>query len=611
MDKRKALEIALAYIQQGKLDRAIGEYQAILKADPSDFNVLNAMGDLCARTGNTAEAIAHYMRLGEVYRVDGLYVRAIAVYKKVLKLDPSYTEASLACADMYAEQGLIAEAKLQLQGIAEQYVKRGEPPKALAIYERLIRIHPGHRPTVSRIAEILIRTPRVQEALADLNGLRERLVGAGQSEDARQIYERSVELLRSQGRAGEAARFAEELNSLLFTQAEARADEVAVSSIPGNGDSEPAALALEEVKQEESALLDERGGGLEAEFEDTVSPHHGNLLVEGIPGETEERLALEETLEPGVAGSEVVQSGEEIEAAGVALDAFEGSGWLDAGGEQPSEPVAFVGSQTVEEELQEGEFYLQQGLTEEARAVFHRILLRDSEHPLAKRRLAEIEQIGGAGEDELAFVDDQQADLASPIPPLPDQESTSVFKMTQDLAPEGEYVDLAGEISEELEREEALSSDQEPEVQGMLEELERGIEEQLDTTDYETRYNLGIAYKDMELYDKALEEFRLAANDATYRVRCASLLGLCYLAKGQPEQAVEELHKGLSATEPGGEGRWAVLYDLATAYEALGDTEKALEALLAIQSEAPRFRDVRVRARDLRERLEARRGSGG
>ncbi|MFQ5575284.1 MAG: tetratricopeptide repeat protein, partial [Terriglobia bacterium] len=127
--------------------------------------------------------------------------------------------------------------------------------------------------------------------------------------------------------------------------------------------------------------------------------------------------------------------------------------------------------------------------------------------------------------------------------------------------------------------------------------------------DYETHYNLGLAYRDLELYEKAIEEFRLAANDAANRARCASLIGLCYLAKGDPERSVEEFLKGLAVAKGGTEERWALLYDLATAYEAFGDVRKALETLTTIHSEAPKFRDVRVRIRDVGARIGKSRGS--
>ena len=50
-DKRKSLQNALTFTQQGKWDRAIVEYQAILKADPRDLTVCNNLGDLYARAG--------------------------------------------------------------------------------------------------------------------------------------------------------------------------------------------------------------------------------------------------------------------------------------------------------------------------------------------------------------------------------------------------------------------------------------------------------------------------------------------------------------------------------------------------------------------------------
>ncbi|MEE8224930.1 MAG: tetratricopeptide repeat protein, partial [candidate division NC10 bacterium] len=232
-DKRKGLERALAYIQQGKLDRAFDAYQTVLKADPADSNVLNALGDLCARMGNKAEAITYFMRLGGAYRDDGLTVRAIAVYKKVLKIDPSHTEASLACADQYVEQGLRAEAKQQFQGIADHYLRMGNLSKTLEIYEKMIRVDPAHRPTLSKVAGILTRPGGVEESLTGLNSLGERLLGSGHAEVARQLYEAVVDLFRSHGREAEATRAAEGLNAIRLPEEEAKTAEVATAPSAG------------------------------------------------------------------------------------------------------------------------------------------------------------------------------------------------------------------------------------------------------------------------------------------------------------------------------------------------------------------------------------------
>ncbi|MBI2081811.1 MAG: tetratricopeptide repeat protein [candidate division NC10 bacterium] len=143
-DKRKALQTALSYTQQGRLDKAITEYQSVLKADPNDLNVLNTLGDLYARTGNKAEAITQYMRLGDAYRKDGFAAKATAVYKKVIKLDSGNLPAQMHCADLYAEQGLVGEAKQQLLLIAEQCSRAGNMKEALTVYQKVVTLDPGN-----------------------------------------------------------------------------------------------------------------------------------------------------------------------------------------------------------------------------------------------------------------------------------------------------------------------------------------------------------------------------------------------------------------------------------------------------------------------------------
>lgn len=541
-DKRKGLERALAYIQQGKLDRAFDAYQTVLKADPADSNVLNALGDLCARMGNKAEAITYFMRLGGAYRDDGLTVRAIAVYKKVLKLDPSHTEASLACADQYAEQGLRAEAKQQFQGIADHYLRRGNLSKTLEIYEKMIRVDPAHRPTLSKVAGILTRPGGVEESLTGLNSLGERLLGSGHAEVARQLYEAVVDLFRSHGREAEATRAAEGLNAIRLAEEEAKTAEVATAPSAG----EKGLIEAEEMV----------GAGVSADFV------------------------------------------EESQVATMEMDTSGGAQEVTSLVDQVEEAVEVVGSQTLTDELQEAEFFVQQGMMQEAQSAFQRILVRDPEHTVAKQKLAEIER--------------KIAAPAKEKPRRPAAKKDTVFKVADTQVAQGDFIDLAGELNEELALEEkASSADIEPEVQDLLHQFQAGVREQIDVTDYETHYHLGIAYKDLGLYDEAIEELRLAASDAANRVRCAGPLGLTYLAKGEPEQAVEELLEGLAATQNGTEERWGVLYDLATAYEALGDAQKALEALQSIHSESPKFRDVRTRVRDLRGRLGTGRESVG
>jgi tetratricopeptide (TPR) repeat protein len=605
MEKRKGLQAAMGYVQQGKLDQAVAEYHAILRTDPNNCNVLNALGDLSIRIGSKAEAIGYFKRLGEVYRLDGLHVRAIAVYKKVLKLDPLHAEASLACAEMYAEQGLTAEAKLQFQTLADQCVRSGDMFGALEIYGKMILVEPGHPPTLSKVAGLLAKAGRLDQALAKLKTLEDRLVTAGHADDIRQIYQKTVELLRSQRRGAEATLLTERLASLDPSVAEARLDEALATAFPG-GQNHPEPVARAETLVEKAPSLQILPGPSEVREEPGPLAPAEEIggWFDGAPGGVVKEIAeeAEERVAPGmleidVAVGEEGPPEEAIRVATIELDPLQSSETVTPQLEPSPGLVGLDGSQTVAEELQEAQFYLEQGMLQEARGSLQRILRQDPEHPVAKQHLAEIERGADRPKREER--------------PRAAGKRRSVFRVVEAKSPQGEYVDFAGELSEALSEDEeaSLPLDLEPEVKQVLRELQRGIRDQVDAADYETHYDLAIAFKDLGLYDRAIGELRLAANDAAYRVRCASLLGLCYLVKGEPERAVEELLKGVAATEAGTEERWGILYDLATAYEALENGKKALETLLAIQSEKPKFRDIRVRVRDLRNRLDASRGS--
>src|SRR2546423_12104561 len=85
-NKVKVMAQAEKFVQQGKLQNAISEYEKVTKEDPKDLTVLNTIGDLNARVGNNDQAARYFQKVGEAYAHDGFTVKAIAMYKKLTKL---------------------------------------------------------------------------------------------------------------------------------------------------------------------------------------------------------------------------------------------------------------------------------------------------------------------------------------------------------------------------------------------------------------------------------------------------------------------------------------------------------------------------------------------
>ena len=136
----------------------------------------------------------------------------------------------------------------------------------------------------------------------------------------------------------------------------------------------------------------------------------------------------------------------------------------------------------------------------------------------------------------------------------------------------------------------------------IFKEFKKGVDKQLGKEDYDTRYNLGIAYKEMGLIDEAIAEFQLAAKDESRALECSSMLGICFLEKGMPKLAIKWFERGLGAPGRSDDEYQGLRYDLATALEAAGETDRALGLYTELYGQDANFRDVANKVRELSAR---------
>ena len=132
----------------------------------------------------------------------------------------------------------------------------------------------------------------------------------------------------------------------------------------------------------------------------------------------------------------------------------------------------------------------------------------------------------------------------------------------------------------------------------LFEEFRAAEESDTGHEDFETHYNMGTAYKEMDLMDEAVQEFQTAVNlvkprDGTSRfLQCCNMLGHCFMQKGLPEAAVMWFKKGLSAPGHTEDEYQALRYELASAYEQLGDVKQAREFYTEVYGVDVSYREV-------------------
>ncbi|HYA23208.1 MAG TPA: tetratricopeptide repeat protein [Terriglobales bacterium] len=192
-NKQKVLSTAEKFVQQGKLQNAITEYEKIIKADPKDLTVLNTVGDLYARLGNNDKAVECFKSVGDAYASQGFTVKAIAMYKKLGKLKSSL-ESVLRLAELYTQQGLFNDARAQYLQVAEEFLREGQLEQAVRIFQKTLEMDPENVAMRTKLAEVYVRLNKKTEAWQIFSAAAETLRSKGQLDAAEEILQRMLKL---------------------------------------------------------------------------------------------------------------------------------------------------------------------------------------------------------------------------------------------------------------------------------------------------------------------------------------------------------------------------------------------------------------------------------
>jgi tetratricopeptide (TPR) repeat protein len=163
-NKTKVLQAAERNVLQGKLQNAIAEYEKIAKAEPGDLTVANTLGDLYVRVGKLNESLRCFRKVAEAYATNGFMVKAIAMYKKMAKIDPTSVELMQKLAELYGQQGLFSDARGQYGALADLYLRNGDTEAAVNVYRKVLELDPENAGMQQRLAELYRRAGRTSEA---------------------------------------------------------------------------------------------------------------------------------------------------------------------------------------------------------------------------------------------------------------------------------------------------------------------------------------------------------------------------------------------------------------------------------------------------------------
>ena len=742
--KDKLLESAQKSLEKGQLLKAIKDYQKIVQGDPRDVRIRQKLADLLCRARMNGEALTEYEAVAKYYAENGFYLKAIAVYKQMQKLDPAQVKIYHRLAELNEKQGLVGNAMAEYKNLVGYYEQQAMMPEAINVLQKMKDLGPDNLNIRVKIAESYAAGQLVDKAQEEF---REILALLEQKEDYAKViklyelflpklppslelnlghalawirkgdiakgtallkqeqsrhpddpavlralakahftagdYLRQREVLRTLlgkhphdldavGQYAQACfdtgatfgaldileqyreaflkdkknatlkSFYEKLHALLPADPRVHKTLATLYELSGEGDKlflllanapdedaeqvTPASPVAEETLG--GSLLEMAGADLELDdFPGFESPVEG---AEPFGAEEIPLAFLEETPPPAVKSALAAPAAPKLDGTELELDLdldfdfgdstqdpladqLEDSGELslesDLAAELELKPAASAGRPVatgaagsfavaetsldqlleldldpfvetedaakaeVPVELEEVEFYLQQGLLAEAEHLCQNLLDSQPQCERARQLLEEVRR-------------------RKPAP-----------------AGGGEFYDLAAEIIKEDELEKADTRKAGRfRVDGVVNE-NRGIEPQIDENDVESHYNLGIAYKEMGLFEDAVAEFDYATRHPSRRIDCLTLKGICQVDLGRFEAAEGTFKAGLADRKLSSDERMSLHYELGLLLENRGRMAEALEAYQEVADLDLFYRSVGEKLQNIKKRLGLSNGS--
>ncbi|HOE13969.1 MAG TPA: tetratricopeptide repeat protein [Candidatus Saccharicenans sp.] len=194
IDRLKIIEQAEKYVRAGRLKEAIAEYEKLLEDDPSDVSINNLVGDLYVRLGQNDKAIKAFEKVATEYEKRSLNSQALAILKKICRLNPDKPDYFIKMADLYTRQGFLAEAKQEYLRIAERFLRQKDVEEAIELYEKVAKLDKDDLNIRIQLAALYKLNGQQDKAVNELLKAADLKISLGQIDEAEKLLKESNKL---------------------------------------------------------------------------------------------------------------------------------------------------------------------------------------------------------------------------------------------------------------------------------------------------------------------------------------------------------------------------------------------------------------------------------
>jgi tetratricopeptide (TPR) repeat protein len=644
--KQKAVEefekIAEFYENKGLFSKAIAIYKRIKRLIPDDIDSSKRLAELYRDQGFSSEAKTEFLNLAQSLSKAKRTKEAISMYENLLKLDKDDMTSRLTLAELYTDEKMTDQALEELNRVAEFKMRKKQLKEAGEILNKAKALKEGHSRTITNLIDLYKRDNKKKEALDLVEEILQKdeknlkalyILGNLHFEDksfkeADEIFskiisirpkdvEAKVKLGRIYIQTEEFDKAFEQYDPLVDTLIRKQRSDKAIGLLGLILAAQKAHLPT----LEKLATIYKSMGQIK-NFELVCKV----ILDEYRKNNLRERMlsVLNELLSTFPENEDYYNEAKQLKKdLGISEE---------AGEEEKTSLQVEEAKNTVDSTLAKADLYVDQGLIRNARRLLENLRIKfpederiaqkinslkiiaadvkvdeisDRVDKVTKRETQIFPTIGEISKEGKSFLDEAVGEEKLTAADI-FAETDIVPLVSEDLG-ERKYYDLSEGISRELDAIEAACNNQikgdttivEKALSDIVSEFRKILDEKVEKEDYESHYNLGIAFLEQGLFDEAIDECKIAVEDKNLEIECCSIISFCYRQKKEYEEAMKWLDRAQGVEEKDANQEYALKYELASLYEDMNDEKKALKIYDEVSSWDPEFRDVAERIRSL------------
>lgn len=165
------IKVAVHYREGGHHQKAAAVYKQIIGLAPGAIDAHLALGELYAKLNQPQEAISELQIVVGAYEREGRHRESCELLQRIVELGPEDEPNRIRLAEAFARQGNLERAGGEFRQVLSQLSGRGRLDDYIQVAERLLYLAPDQHEVARTLAEVYLQRGQPKRALARLQTL--------------------------------------------------------------------------------------------------------------------------------------------------------------------------------------------------------------------------------------------------------------------------------------------------------------------------------------------------------------------------------------------------------------------------------------------------------